>query len=291
MLGKFIMFSQACRTVRSVCLFACVFLLQGTDQSSAADTSQPPVEFPGQIEVLNSHEVSNLIDGIITEVHFEPGEFVEAGEILFSIEADRYERAVKTRRLSTVQAETALTTARQDLERIRKLKDRGSATDVQLLKAEAALSVGEALLEQAKAELKSAEISLENTTIRAPLSGVIGRSAVNPGTYVETGRAPLARIDQMDPVRLSYKFPYVERIEELGIDDLRAPSDLLKKVTLQIKLSETWIYSETTTPERVSSRVDTSDGTLTIWAELANPKSQLRPGMRVTVVPVLKDER
>ena len=236
---------------------------------------------------MNSHDVSNLIEGVITKVHFKPGQFVETGDVLFSIDSGAYELALNTQRLNIVRAETTLKSARHEFERIVKLRDRGTATDVQLLKAEVALSLGDAMVEQAKAELKTAEADLGNTLIRATISGVISRSEVDPGAYVKTGRAPLARIVQMDPVRLSYVIPYVERIEQLAIDDLRSPRELLDSIKLRIKISDTWMYPETTTPDNVSSNVDFSTGTLTIWAELANPSFHLRPGMRVKVLPVI----
>lgn len=277
-------FSQLCTLVATTVLIPAV-----VPASAVAQDVPAQAEFPGRIEALVSHDVSNVIEGVITQVHFKPGQFVEAGDILFSIDDGPYELAVKTQRLQTIRAETTLTSARQDLDRIQKLRNRGSATDVQMLKAEVALSLGDALVEQTKAELKAAEANLASTRIRAPISGMMSRSEVNPGAYVKIGRGPLARIDQMDPLRLSYAIPYVERIEQLAIDDLRAPRELLDTVTLRIKLSETWMYSETTTPDQVSSRVDYSSGTLTIWAELANPNFHLRPGMRVTVLPVLGD--
>lgn len=246
----------------------------------AEDTNQIQIEFPGRIEALNSYDVSNLVEGVVTAVHFRPGQFVEIGDKLFTIDSGPFELKVKTQRLNTVRAEATLNSAHDDLDRIRKLKDRGSATEVQLLKAEVGLAIGDALLEQAKAELKAAETDLENTIIRAPIRGVISHAEVNPGGYVKKGRAPLARVDQMDPVRLSYTIPYVERVEQLALDDLSSPRELLKTVTLRIKISETWMYSQTTTPDNVSSRVDFSTGALTIWAELPNPSYKLRPGMR-----------
>lgn len=267
-----------------------VLVLVGLGQRFAAAEEAEQVSFPGRIEALNSYDVSNLVDGVVTGVHFKPGQMVEAGDLLFTIDASAYELAVKTRRVNTMRAEKTFASARQDLERIRTLKDRGSATDVQMLKAEVALALGDALVQEAKAELTLAEGDLEATRILAPISGIISHSEVNPGGYVKTGRAPLARIDQMDPVRLSYAIPYVERIEELAINDLSSPRDLLKRATLRVRISETWMYPGTATPDNTSSRVDYSTGTMTIWAELPNPSFQLRPGMRVTVLPQVAAE-
>ncbi len=278
-----------CASFIKLMLAAFVCMLS-TSSARADQHKDAPSSFPGQIEALVSVDVSNLIEGVITEVHFKSGQFVEPGDVLFSLDATDFELAVENMRLNAVRAETALRSARQDFERIQKLKDKGSATEVQMFKAEIALSIGAALVDQAKAELKDAETNLERTTIRSPIAGVISQSEVRPGSYVKQGRGPLARIDQMDPVLLEYAIPYVERLEQLQIDDLRSPKEVLEPVTLRIQISDTWTYSETAKPENMSPRVDFSSGTLTIWAELANPKHLLRPGMRVRVVPVRDGE-
>ena len=266
-------------------LLAVVICTLSKASAYADENTNSQAGYPGRIETMISFDVSNLIEGVIEEVHFQPGQSIQTGDVLFSIEASGYELAVETQRLNTVRADAALRSARQDLERMQKLKERGSVTDVQMFKAEIAMSIGEALLAQSKAEFEVAELELSRTVIRAPIDGIISKSDVSPGSYVEKGRGPLARIDQMDPVRLAYEIPYIERIEQLQIEDLSSPKTVLEPVTLRIKISDSWIYSETAKPENVSSRVDYTSGNLTIWAEVANPNYLLRPGMRVTVLP------
>ena len=97
------------RVLSGLLFIVLLLLVSGASQSTLAENTTPSVaEFPGQIEVLNSHDISNLIDGVVTEVHFKPGQFVEAGDVLISIDYAPYELALKTRRLNTVRAETAL---------------------------------------------------------------------------------------------------------------------------------------------------------------------------------------
>lgn len=71
----------------------------------------------------------------------------------------------------------------------------------------------------------------------------------------------------------------------MGLEDLRFPVGLLERVVLTVKITDGWIDPEQTTPGNVSASVDAATGNKTIWAELANSKGQLRPGMRVTVLP------
>jgi RND family efflux transporter MFP subunit len=241
--------------------------------------------FPGRIEALNRADVSNAIASIVSEIHFKPGQIVRAGDRLFTLDPTDFELAVETERANVLRAEATLKSARQDFERLSTLKSRGSVSKVQVLKSEVALAFGEAVIAQSKAKLMAAEIDLSRSVIRAPISGVISPATVSIGTYVKTGRAPLASIVQLDPVRLAFEVPYIERIELLGLDDLRFPESLLNRVLLSIIISDTWVYSQTTRPDNVAGEVDAVSGTLTIWAELANPNGLLRPGMRVQVRP------
>lgn len=250
----------------------------------AEQTAESIEAFPGRIEALVSHEISNLIDGLIAEIHFKPGQKIKQGDLLYTLDATDYELAVESTRLKATEADAALQSARQDFDRMSKLKNRGLTTEVEMFKTELALSVGTAKVSKAKADVKAAEIDLSRTVIRAPIDGVISRSRVNPGAYVEQGDTPLAQIVQMDPVLLTYVVPYVERLERLGIGDLTEPQDILQTAILTVKVSENWIHPETSKPQNISARVDSGTGTMTIYAELANPTFTLRPGMRVTVV-------
>lgn len=266
-------------------LLVVLFSFSFSNSANAQNTHETPRSFPGTIEALNTVDISNMIAGVITEVHFQPGEFVSKGDVLFTMDDTDFVLAVENKRLNALRAESAQQSARRDFERVKTLKEKGSATDVQMFKSEIAFVIGDAAAAQANAELKVAEAELSRTRILAPISGVITPSEVRPGTYVKKGRGALARIDQMDPVRLSYEFPYVQRLQELELDDLSSPEELLKTITLTVKLSDDWTYPETTGPDNVSSRVDFATGTMTVWAVLPNPKFVLRPGLRVTVIP------
>jgi len=276
------------RTTPLAVLFAALIVLIESlaTQPLAADPLRTLTEsFPGRIEAQNQADVSNEVASVVTIIHFRPGELVQQGQVLFTLDATDFVLTLETQQANVLRAEATLTSARQDFERLAKLKQRGSATGVQVLKAEVAQAFADAVRAETNAKLKAAQIALNRTVIRAPISGVIGPSSVNVGTYVKVGRGPLASIVQLDPVRLAYSVPYVARVQQLEIEDLRFPESLLSRVLLTVKVSDTWFHPQTTRPTHVSSNVDHAAGTMTIWAELANPMGQLRPGMRVTVMP------
>ncbi|MCA0869320.1 efflux RND transporter periplasmic adaptor subunit [Seohaeicola saemankumensis] len=245
-------------------------------------------EFPGRIEALRQADVANAVASIVTEIHFAPGQFVRQGDPLFTLDATDFQLQLDTERANVLRAEATLKSAAADFERLSQLKERGSATGVQVLKAEVARAFADAVRAETQAALKAAETDLERTVIRAPISGVIGIPQVRVGSYVKIGRGPLANIIALDRVRLSYEIPYVQRVDELDIEDMRFPLSLLDRVVLNIRITDGWMYSEQTRPDNVSATVDSATGNMTIWAELANPMGQLRPGMRVTVLPQIK---
>lgn len=257
--------------------------------AQADPTRNGTTAFPGRIEALNRADVSNAVASIVTAIHFNPGQTVERGQVLFTLDATEFELALQTQEANVMRAEATLRQAQQDYKRLLTLQQRGSATGVQLLKAEVAQSFADAVRAETRADLKAAQIALDRTVIRAPISGVISAPEVSVGTYVKIGRGPLASIVQLDPVRLSYQVPYVQRVEELDIEDLRFPESLLARVELTIQVSDDWYHPLTARPSNVAAKVDYSTGNLTVWAVLPNPAGQLRPGMRVTVLSRVLD--
>jgi RND family efflux transporter MFP subunit len=196
--------------------------------------------FPGRIEALNQADVSNEVASVISKIHFNPGQLVQAGEKLFTLDPTDFELSLETQQANVLRAEATLKSAEQDFARLMKLKERGSATGVQVLKAEVAQAFADAVRAETQADLKAAQINLDRTVIRAPISGVISPAKVSVGTYVKTGSAPLASIVQLDKVRLSYQVPYVARIEQLNIKELLFPDSLLSRVLLTVKVTDTW---------------------------------------------------
>ena len=254
-------------------------LLAGSASAEATDANV----YDGVIQSLQKATVSTRVEGMVTEVMFEPGQRVSEGQPLLRLDDTDYRNRQETARADVLRAEVALASARREMERTQALAARGAVSGVTLLKAEAAYSLADAVLAQVRADLEKAENNLDRTVIRAPISGIISAPSVSLGAFVKPGNRTLATIQQLDPVRLAYKVPYVERLEALQLVGHPFPESLLETVALTVLVSGTWTHPHIAYPSHVSSNVEPDTGLMTVWAEVPNPEHLLRPGMAVRV--------
>jgi membrane fusion protein (multidrug efflux system) len=141
-----------------------------------------------------------------------------------------------------------------------------------------------AQLEEARATLERSELNLEYTTIRAPISGRIGRTAYTAGNLVGPASGPLARIVQMDPIRVVYSISENDMVTiQMALKDAaeRQKNPLLVP---RIRLSTGQTYPVAGQLDFVNNEVDAATGTIAVWAVFDNPDGLLLPGQYVTVV-------
>ncbi|MCE8471122.1 efflux RND transporter periplasmic adaptor subunit, partial [Rhodovulum sulfidophilum] len=131
---------------------------------------------PGRVVASGMAEVRPQVAGIITDRLFEEGAEVEIGDALYKIDPASYEAQVAAARASVAQAEANLKAAGKEATRVQELLERNVASEQAVDDAIAARDAAGAALQVAEAQLLSAEIDLERTTIKAQLSGTVGRS-------------------------------------------------------------------------------------------------------------------
>jgi len=260
------------------------FLLLTIPTVSQSDES---TVYNGRVEALNRVDVSAQVEGVITQIHFQPGQQVEQGDLLFSF--DDLEFVHKTRAAKAVaqKASALFNDAKQEYDRNQELKERGTIADTRYFKSKAAVAIAAAAVAETDSRLEAAQIELERTQVFAPISGIISPALVSRGSFVETGRkGVLATIVQLDPVRIAYDIPFPDRLVELGITDLTTIDAYAETVDLVVKLTPDWQHPELAEPTFLSADVDPDTKSLTAWAIVANPTRTLRPGMEVQVEPL-----
>lgn len=261
----------------------CLFLLITPAISRAEESTL----YDGRVEALNRVDVSAQVEGVVTEIHFQPGQQVEEGFLLFSF--DDLEVAQRTRAAEAVAQKAAalFDDAKQEYDRNQELRERGTIADSRYFKSKAAVAIAAAAVAETNSRLQAAQLELKRTKVYAPISGIISPALVSRGSYVETGRkGVLATIVQLDPVRIAYEIPYPDRLVELGITDLNSIATYADTVDLVVKLTPDWEHPELAEPTFLSSDVDPETRSLTAWAVVANPTRTLRPGMEVQVKPL-----
>ncbi len=224
--------------------------------SVAQSREETRLDVIGTAEAARSVTLFAPDDGLVTAVRFAPGDRVEAGAPLLSLD-DRAERIALER--ATIAADLA----RDRAARLQSLAESRSASAVQLEEAQAALA-------EAHTQVAAAELALERRTLEAPFAGSLGLSQVEIGQRVTT-QTPVAALD--DRGRILVRFPVPER---LAARVARGDGVLAHTAAYP---GETF----TATVTEIDSRVDPDSRALPVRAEIANADDRLRPGMSFTV--------
>ncbi|MDD2218900.1 MAG: efflux RND transporter periplasmic adaptor subunit, partial [Desulfoplanes sp.] len=163
----------------------------------------PPMEFVGKVEAVQSVDLTARVQGYLAQVSFTEGERVRRGDLLYVIEQPPYQARVNADKALVAKAEATLDYASKYLKRLQSTRE-ASVAQTDLDTAESATLEAEAGLKEAQANLQISRIDLGYTTIKAPISGRIGKNAFTRGNLVDSTSGSLARIVQTDPIRVVY---------------------------------------------------------------------------------------
>lgn len=240
-------------------------------------------EFSGRLQAVDTAEIRPEVSGRITEVHFEDGELVKAGDVIFVIDPRPYEAAY-------ARAEAKVATAKANAEYAKLEMDRAA----NMIKTQAvaqriyderfnANEVAVAAVKSAEADLKQAKLDLEHAYVQAPISGRAGRVELTVGNLVQPGaNAPLmTRIVANDPIYADFEVD-----EQMYLDSVRsvARNRYLEReipVKLYINGNKEDVYKGTI--YSFDNRLDAGTGTIRARAKFDNKDGVLVPGMFVTV--------
>ena len=167
-----------------------------------------PERYVAHAEPVQEVELLPQVDGYIKEVKFKEGDIVKEGAILYALDDERYHAVVNQRKADLEAAEAEARRAVRYWERMQKADARG-ITQLERDNAEAGAEKAKAAVLQAKANLVVAEYDLKKTKVIAPISGQIGKTVAHVGDYVAPSKGPLAKIVQIDPIRVT--FPMTDR--------------------------------------------------------------------------------
>ena len=239
-------------------------------------------EVPGRTAPYLIAEVRPQVTGLITQRPFKEGSEVKAGALLYEIDRSTYQAAHNSAKASLARAEASLNSARTTARRFAGLRKIDAVSQQQSDDADAALKVAQAEVEAAKAAIEAARIDLNRTRVMAPISGLIGRSAVTPGALVTANQpTALATIQQLDPI-------YVD-LTQSSADLLRLRRDVADgrvvtdsgTIAVDIILEDGSAYSHQGRLAFSEVSVDRTTGEVTMRAVVENPDDILLPGMYV----------
>lgn len=237
-------------------------------------------ELAGRTTPFLVSDVRPQVSGIVKFRRFEEGSQVKAGQVLYEIDPAPYEAAAAEAKASLANAKAAVDSARLKDQRYSELLaiegvSQQDADDAKMSHAQAVAQVA-----QMQATLSSAQINLDYTKVRAPISGRIGKSTVTPGALVTANQeTSLATIRTLDPIYVDMTQSSAELLKlrrligESGMKSGRA--------RVRLKLEDGSEYDQPGSMKFAEVAVDESTGSVTLRAEFPNPKGELLPGMYV----------
>jgi membrane fusion protein, multidrug efflux system len=240
-------------------------------------------EFTGQFAAVDYVEIRARVSGYLTEIHFQDGQIVHKGDLLFVIDPRPYEATLGTAKAQLAQANAQVDLATRQLERSSKLRRNDFESASVYDQRAADLRVAAAGAEAATAAIRSAELNVEFTRIVAPVTGRISNHRVSLGNLVSGGEGGattlLTSIVSLDPIYFEF---------DMSEADFLAYQRATAKGTMQSTRGDTVPVGLHLTDEKgwphaghlnfVDNQVDRSAGTIRARAQFENPNLLFTPG-------------
>lgn len=292
----------------AVCALALAVALAACGKSEPAASAAPPgggmpppevgvvtvqpgdvglmTELPGRLEASRVAQVRARAAGILQKRLFTEGSDVKAGQALFAIDGAPYAAALQSAQAGLARAQANLTQAKALADRYKPLLEANAVSQQEYANAVAAQKQAEADVAAGQAAVQTGRINLGYASVKAPISGRIGRSLVTEGALVGQGEAtPLAVIQQINPMYVNFTQSAGEvlklRKAMEGGQFKKAPGAAAASV--RVVLEDGSVYDQ---PGRLlfsDLSVDPTTGQITLRAEVPNPQGQLLPGLYVRV--------
>ncbi len=229
----------------------------------------------GTVAALNSVEVRPQVASVITKVHIREGQFVAAGQPLFTLDARNDEVNVTRARAQLAKDVAALADAERQLARSKDLFGQNFISQGAVDTTQTLVESQRAVVASDRAAIEAAQVGLSYSRIVAPSAGRAGAINVFAGSTVQPGGAALVTITQLDPIAVAFSLPQRNLGEALAT--LRGGGG---KVTALLPEHAGAVTGKL---QFVDNVVDAGSGTVRVKAEFGNRDERLWPGAFVTV--------
>jgi RND family efflux transporter MFP subunit len=253
------------------------------------------VEITGNAAAVNAVKLVARVEGYLDRIHYEDGQFVKKGDLLFTIQQDQYKDQLQQAQAQVLQQQAALAYAKTELVRYTKLVKQDAATQTEVDHWNFERASAEAQMLNAQAQVALAKLNLGYTEVRAPLDGIMGKHLIDPGNLVGGGgqQAALAEITQLDPIYVVANLSEQDVLKiRSNLGQRRLTFADLHKVPVDVALSDETGFPHQGTIEYVAPALDPATGTLLVRGIVPNPDRVLLPGFFVRMrLPMAKVDR
>jgi RND family efflux transporter MFP subunit len=242
------------------------------------------LEATGIVTALNSVDIRSQVSSVITKVNIREGQFVKAGDVLFTLDARNDQVNLAKAQAQLAKDTAALADAQRQLARNRDLLAQNFISQGAVDTSQTQVESQQAVVTADRAAIDAAKVGLGYNRITAPAAGRAGAINVFAGTTVQPGTNSLVTITQLDPIAVSFSLP--QRNLNDALQAMRAGGGKVVAVLPEGRNALTGKL------QFVDNAVDANSGTVKVKAQFDNAGEALWPGAFVTVrlaVRTLKD--
>ncbi|MGX1788438.1 efflux RND transporter periplasmic adaptor subunit [Bosea sp. NPDC055332] len=233
-------------------------------------------EFTGRFEASEQVEVRARVSGFLDSVHFRDGDLVKAGDLLFTIDQRPYKLAVDASRAEVARAKAQVDLNQNEVERAEALTQNRTITARDIDQRRANLNGAIASQQAAEANLKTAELNLEWTQVRAPLAGRVSNRRVDQGNLIaggQSGATLLTTIVAVDPIKFVFDASEADYLRYTQSQDLRKPG-----TPVRVRLSSETKWDREGKIDFVDNALNARSATIRTRAVFPNSDGLLTPG-------------
>jgi len=239
----------------------------------------------GNVEPYTTVAVKARVDGQLVSVHFKEGDEVRQGAILFEIDARPFAASLRQAQANLLRDKALLDRANEQEKRYKDLLAKNFISPDAYEQVRTNAATAAATVAADEAAIENSKLSLEYCTIRAPVTGYVGRIQIQQGNLVKANDTnPMVTINQVVPIYTSFSVP------EQNIADVRG---FLANGELKVAAS---FANSAHSPiagklSFIDNTADATTGTIKLKAEFPNADKALWPGQFVNVVLTLHEQK
>jgi membrane fusion protein (multidrug efflux system) len=253
-------------------------------QSVQTKDASMQTTYPATIKGVQDVEIRPKTSGFITRVCVKEGQTVGVGQLLFVIDNETYQAAVRQAQASVNTATAQCNTAKLTYENNQKLFEQNVIGQYELESAKNAYASAQAQLSLAKATLASAKEQLSFCFVKSPAAGVIASLPYKVGAMVSANSAPaLTTVSNISSMEVYFSMTEKDMLElSKTAGGTQAAINAIPPVKLQ--LADGTVYGHEGKVTKASGVIDASTGSVQLIAHFPNPERLLKSGGSGSIV-------
>ena len=238
--------------------------------------------YPAIINGIQDVEIRPKLQGFLTQINVKEGQTVSAGQVLFVIDNETYQAAVRQAQASVNTAQSQVNTAKLTFENTKQLHANRVVGDYELQTAENAYESAQAQLAQAQAALASAKENLSFCYVKSPAKGVVGTLPLKKGALVNTNSV-LTHVADISQMEVYFSMTEKDMLALSKAEGgLRGAVDALPAVKLLLADGTEYGYEGKVVT--ASGVIDQATGSVQLKARFPNPDHLLKSGGSGSVI-------